>query len=116
MIFRAITRLICLCVMSLNVHAQSVSVKLQAETWDMARHGESLLKIDALSGVVNSWASKQSSKIELRYPGGEAGALWANELRDWLVSLGLPVNRVVLQPGNASDEKITLIVDRSGGE
>ena len=106
--FRRITHFFCLCMISLNVHAQSVSVKLQAETWDMARNGESLLKIDALSRVVNSWARNQSSKIELRYPGGEEGELWVEELRNWLISLGVPSDAIRLSPGSDAEDVINI--------
>jgi len=84
---------------------QGKSIQLYAETWDMTRHGESILKVPVLVAIINEWQENTKSKIELRYPGGEEGELWVEELKDWLVSLGVPSSNIELVPGSdAQDE------------
>jgi hypothetical protein len=65
-------------------------LKLHAEQWELARNGEQLLQVPVLNKVVNTWLLKEGYRIELRYPGGEEGELWVDELMDWLISLGIP--------------------------
>ena len=63
------------------------ALELKSEQWDLARHGERLIRIPALKTVVNDWSSRNNHVIEIRYPGGEEGELWVRELMDWLISL-----------------------------
>ena len=44
--------------------------------------------------------------IELRYPGGEEGEFWVQQLADWLVSLGIPSDRLVAIPGSGAGDSI----------
>jgi len=102
-----------LCVASLSgVCASSVaegkSILLHAETWDMSRHGEALLKVQALVVIIKDWQKNTKNKIELRYPGGEEGELWVEELKDWLVSLGVPSRNIELLPGSDAQDVINI--------
>ncbi|HID49327.1 MAG TPA: hypothetical protein EYP40_06925 [Chromatiales bacterium] len=49
-------------------------------------------------------------RLLLRYPGGDAGTLWMNELRSWLVSLGVPSHRIETVPGSPDTGIIELEV------
>ncbi len=81
---------------------------LHAETWDMSRHGEVLLKVQALVVIIKDWQKNTENKIELRYPGGEEGELWVEELKDWLVSLGVPSRNIELLPGSDAQDVINM--------
>ncbi len=87
---------------------ESSGVKLSAEIWEVSRHGEALLKVDELVSFVNAWAEKPSTIIEIRFPGGEEGELWAEELKSWLVSLGVPSDHMRLTPGSDASDVINL--------
>lgn len=102
---------------SINVFAESASVKLNAEHWDMQRHGEGVLKIEPLSDIVKRWQASSGKIIEIRYPGGEEGILWVEELRSWLVSLGIPSEALSLTPGSEAKDIINLtLIDDVRGE
>ncbi len=79
---------------------------LHAEQWELARSGESILSLPILNEVMNAWLQDKVKKIEIRYPGGEEGEFWVQQLSDWLVSLGLPSERMVLTPGSGADDVI----------
>ena len=81
-------------------------LKLHAEQWELARNGEQLLQVPVLNKVVNSWLLKEGFRIELRYPGGEEGELWVGELKDWLISLGIPSKYLVAVPGSGKADII----------
>lgn len=46
----------------------------------------------------------------IRYPGEDSGEIWASELRDWFISLGVPSDYILLVPGSQDADEITLIV------
>lgn len=98
------------CVLSINAYAQADSVELRAETWDISRHGEVLLNVSELSTIVKRWMENTQQKIELRYPGGEEGELWVEELKGWLVSLGVPSNVILLSPGSDAEDIINMVL------
>ena len=86
------------------------SWNISIEEWSRPRSGESLVQMQGLVKAVTALNADPFSKLQLRYPGGEEGALWTSELRDWLVSLGIPSSRIELYPGQSSNENITLIL------
>lgn len=85
---------------------QSTAWQLRAEQWEFARSGESILALPVLNDVVNNWLSDKQKLIEIQYPGGEEGEFWVQELTDWLVSLGIPSNRMIVVPGSGSGDMI----------
>ena len=62
--------------------------------------------------AVGELLANPGSVLQIRYPGGESGSLWAEELRDWLVALGIPQARLKVEPGSADEESIDLILQR----
>jgi hypothetical protein len=83
---------------------------ISAEEWSRPRHGERLVRMSPLVKSVQSWMARPGYKLLIRYPGGEEGAVWAQELRDWLVSLGIPSARTVSLSGLSRDDVITITI------
>ena len=79
---------------------------LHAEQWELARSGESILSLPVLNKVINTWLQDKDKQIEIQYPGGEEGEFWVQQLSDWLVSLGVPSDRMVTVPGSGADDVI----------
>jgi len=96
--------------MSGKLSAQGPGIELQAETWDVSRHGELLIKIPELTTIINRWSEDTGQKIELRYPGGEEGVLWVEELMGRLVSLGVPSSAIQLLPGSSAEDIIHVVL------
>lgn len=80
--------------------------RLSAEQWELARDGESILSLPAINALVNAWLTDKQKKIEIQYPGGEEGEFWVQELTDWLVSLGIPSNHLVLVTGSGAGDMV----------
>ena len=95
---------------SIKVNAQGANIELRAESWDIPRHGEALLTVPELSMVMQKWMLDPSRTIELRYPGGEEGELWVEELKDWFVSLGVPSGIIQLTPGSKAEDIINIVI------
>jgi len=87
-----------------------VQTELRAEQWDMPRQGERLLRLPALKQLITQWQRQPQKLIEIRYPGGEEGDLWVNELMDWLVALGVPSDKLRSVQGSGAEDKIQLLL------
>lgn len=79
---------------------------LHAEQWELSRSGESIMAIPVLKKVLANWLKDKSKLIEIRYPGGEEGEVWVQELMDWLISLGVPSNSISTVPGSGTGDLI----------
>jgi len=86
---------------------------LFAEQWEIARSGESILSLPVLNKMVNAWLKDRQKMIEIQYPGGEEGELWVHELADWLVSLGIPSDHMIIVPGSGADDVISFVLVKS---
>lgn len=83
---------------------------LTAEMWARPRSGEAVAQMPPLRGAMVELARDANRRLEVRYPGGDEGALWAQELSAWLISLGLEPARINLQAGSAYGDMIELRV------
>lgn len=72
---------------------------LDAEAWARPRSGAMVAGLEPVRAAVAAWAAEPERRLVIRHAGGEAGTLWAVELRDWLVALGVPPDRVETRPG-----------------
>ena len=89
-----------------TTEARSSQWIVKAEQWELVRDGESILAIPALNALVNQWLGEQDMLIEVQYPGGEEGEFWVHQVIDWLVSLGIPSDRMVAVRGSGADDII----------
>ena len=94
-----------------QIRAESSSVIIHSEQWDIPRHGEILIKQPELGKIVRSWASQPGSHIEIRYPGGEGGEIWVQELMDWLIALGVPSDAILHSLGSGGEDIIKLVLN-----
>lgn len=83
---------------------------IDALLWARPRTGADVSAMPPLRDAVQSMLSNPGSSLAIRYPGGDDGGLWAQELYDWLVSLGIEPAQMNMQPGSAFDDRIELRV------
>ena len=91
---------------------------LKTSEWNIPRTTDSILTMPALKKTVRAFSSQPGSRIQILYPGGDEGTLWASELRSWLVSLGIASRYIELLPGSSSPDQLELQVippARGGG-
>lgn len=87
---------------------------IHAEVWARPRSGEALLALPAVRDLLRDYDANPEATIEIRYPGGEEGVLWAQELHDWLVALGVPSRRVDVAVGSGVQDSIRLLLNKDG--
>lgn len=88
--------------------AAAAGVSITAEQWARPRHGEDIARLPGLAALVEAADRDAASRLVIRFASGDEGALWAEELRSWLVALGLSSARIVLEPGLPQPDKLLL--------
>jgi hypothetical protein len=73
------------------------SFTLTAEDWARPRSGEALVRHPALAGAVEAFGRLADGVIVVRHSADEAGQLWGEELRSWLVALGVASTQIKLE-------------------
>lgn len=72
---------------------------LSAAAWARPRDGATVAVMEPLPAVIEAWSRRDDARLVVRYAGGEEGELWAAELADWLVALGVPGDAIATVPG-----------------
>ena len=100
-----------LMLISLSVPASTARIfVVSADEWAQPRSGAVIAGFDALRAAVSYWNKLDGAKILVRYPGEDSGEFWAAELRDWLISLGVPSDSILLVAGNQAADEIRVLV------
>jgi hypothetical protein len=120
--------LICSAAYSAESSAESVEV-ITADQWARPRSGESLVQMPALKRTVRDYLgqiagrddeqggsrnTRRDQRIRIRHPRGEEGVLWAEELRGWLIALGIPSTDIAMSPDSTRVDAIELAVTGAG--
>jgi len=90
-----------------NAFAADVEL-LHANEWSVPKQTVTVLAMPAINKSMRKLQNDTNSILKIKYPGGDEGTLWANELRSWLVALGLSSNRIDLIQGSAISTTIEL--------
>lgn len=80
-----------------NSHAAEF---INQQDWEKVTSAVSVLQLPPLQRVVERYHSGKDMVLVIQYPGGDQGSEWAAGLRDWLVSFGIPLADIELQPGS----------------
>lgn len=94
---------------SLSSFAHAVEI-LNANEWAVPKQANTILVMPAINRTMQIIQNSPSNTLRIRYPGGDEGTLWANELRSWLIALGLSSSRIDVVPGSATSSTIELEV------
>ena len=94
---------------SVSLYAAEVEL-LHANEWSVPKKASTILAMPAIQKSMVKLQRNVNSFLKLKYPGGDEGTLWANELRSWLIALGLSSDRIELVPGSAISTTIELEV------
>ena len=83
---------------------------LNLNDWAVPKQSSTVLAMPAILNSMKKIQNNPNSILKIKYPGGDEGTLWANELRSWLVTLGLSSKRIDLVPGSSIPTAIELEV------
>jgi len=88
------------------------SFSIGAEQWALPRSGAALVRLAPLRAAVQDWLNHPDGRIVIVESGSDTASLWAGELSDWLVALGVPADHIGKRvSGEQGDDSITLSVE-----
>lgn len=90
--------------------AHAASYTITPEMWMQPRSGQVMLQMAPVRAAVQDWIRHPGSKLVILHSGDEQGSLWASEVQDWLVSLGIPSADIVKQVSGQDENSVTLEV------
>lgn len=82
--------------------------RLSHSEWSVPRDAGTVLTMSALRESVQALLDEDHRHLLIRYPGGEEGTLWAEEVRAWLIALSIDAERIELAPGASDNETLEL--------
>ena len=92
--------------------ADSDSFSISADQWALPRSGAALLHLAPFSAAVQDWVAHPGARIVVIHAGSDQASLWAGELSDWLVALGVPAEAIDKRvSADQTEDGITLLVE-----
>lgn len=76
--------------------------------WASPRSAETVAANEPLAQLVRSLGREPEAQLRLSYPGGEWGELWGQELKAWLIALGVSADRLELAAVEGMDEGVSV--------
>ena len=103
-----------LCLMSMPaVGADTDSFTLSADQWALPRSGSALIRLAPVRDAVADWLTTPDAHLVIQHASTDVGNLWADELQDWLMSLGVPADHIDQRASaDQPDDAVTLLVQR----
>lgn len=106
-----IFKVILMLILIQSAHAQTSRIfTLSADEWAQPRSGQVIAAFDSLRHAVEYWDKTYQAVVLIRYPGEDSGELWAAELKDWLISLGIPNDYIIMRAGLEKLDEVELVV------
>ncbi len=94
--------------------AQAIfEVQIAHYEWPQDPSVDKVLQIPQLRSAIARYDEMNSATMIIRYPGGDEGNAWAETLRNSLVSLGIQLSTITLEPGSGLPETILILVAES---
>lgn len=91
-------------------NVQAAGYAVTADMWMQPRSGQVMLQMAPVHAAVLDWMKHPGSKLMILHSGDDVGSLWASEVQDWLVSLGIPSSDIVKQVSGQDENSVTLQV------
>jgi hypothetical protein len=95
----------------LFAHGQA-TYTITAGEWAAPHDGEALVHMSQFADAARELEGHPDGHLQILYPGGDAGSLWAREVSAWFVALGIGSKRIELIPGSSRGDAIELRVAR----
>jgi len=89
-------------------------VHLSASEWARPRSGDRVARLPGLRALVDQFDERAQVQFLVRHAGGDEGVLWAEELKAWLVALGVPAARVVLRAAAVPQDELVISMEHRG--
>ena len=106
---RGFLLLLCLSLSSVGL-AQPIG-SITAEQWSRPRHGEGLVDMPGLQATIVAYLQQPNEQIAIHHPVEEDGLFWAEELKGWMIALGVKSTSIRLVPAPVPSGVIELYIE-----
>ncbi|MGB9430515.1 MAG: hypothetical protein WCC11_11685 [Gammaproteobacteria bacterium] len=103
--------ILCAVLLGFATSARAGSYTITAEMWMQPRSGHVMLQMPPVRAAVHDWMQHPGSHLVILHSGDDTGSLWASEVQDWLVSLGIPSADIVKRISGQDENSVTLAVE-----
>ncbi|GEM_PF-909081 len=94
--------------------AAAESYSIDQAAWQQPRSAVMVKSLPAVKAAVQELLGQPGARLSILHEADEEGALWGAELRDWLVSLGVPPGNMMLGTAEVAPAALRLDVQTSG--
>lgn len=94
------------------VAAQAQGVAVVSDLWDRPRTARAVLAEPAVRQAVAAWISQAPARLSIHHAPGQEAPVQAEELRAWLIALGIEAERVTLRGDLRIGEPLRLEVSK----
>lgn len=108
--------IVCLMLFGGPLLAVETAHQLTREQWSVPHTAGSVVSMPALSRAMQDFQATADARMRIHHPGGNSGAVWAAELRGWLITLGVPSTDLEMVAGSANIDLIELEVVSGGNK
>jgi hypothetical protein len=91
--------------------AQAAGYTITADMWMQPRSGSVMMQMPPVRAAVTDWMQHPGSHLVILHSGDDMGSLWASEVQDWLVSLGIPSTDIQKRVSGQDENSVTLLVE-----
>ena len=84
--------------------------RINYSEWPQYVNGPNIAALSQVQEILAGFDEKPGNEIIVRYPGGTAGIKWAQTMRDWFISYGVPGDYLKLEAGSGAPDLLLLIL------
>lgn len=90
--------------------AHAAGYTITPDMWMQPRSGAVMLEMPPVHAAVRDWMRHPGATLVILHSGDDMGSLWASEVADWLVALGIPTSDIRQQVSGQDENAVTLEV------
>lgn len=79
--------------------------------WSGVTQASQVVAIAPLRQAISAFDAQPGARLVVVHNGGEDGLFWASNLEGWLISLGVPTNRIIDRIGAIKPGRIRLQIE-----
>ncbi len=78
------------------------------DEWPQTQTSLNVIELTQIQEILKNFNESNMDMIEIRFPGGTEGRLWAESVAEWLTAFGVPGDHLKLIPGSGAADRVVL--------